>query len=249
MNAYQNLASSYDRLTSDVDYRDFVDFTHRILEREGLRPRTVADLACGTGSASRILAQMGYEVTAVDLSEDMLTEAMDKCADLEQPPRFVHQALQELWLPRGVDLAVCYLDSLDYILDPKDCAEAIRRVWKALNPGGIFVFDVNTPEKLRAMDGQVFLDEDEDVYCVWRGEFDEQSNICTYGMDLFQRRGAVWHRSQEEHQEYAYSIAQLKGFLKDAGFTNIEVYADRVFCAPREGEQRVWFKARKGKIK
>ena len=77
MNAYQNLASSYDRLTSDVDYRDFVDFTHRILEREGLRPRTVADLACGTGSASRILAQMGYEVTAVDLSEDMLTEAMD----------------------------------------------------------------------------------------------------------------------------------------------------------------------------
>jgi hypothetical protein len=68
-------------------------------------------------------------------------------------------------------------------------------------------------------------------------------------MDLFQRRGDVWHRSFEEHQEYAYSIGQLRGYLKAAGFTRIEVYADRCFCAPREGEQRVWFKARKGTVK
>ena len=248
MNAYGALASSYDRLTNDVDYQEFVDFTHAILEQEGVKPRTVADLACGTGSTTRILAQMGYSVTAVDLSEEMLTEAMNKCSDLENLPRFVHQALQELSLPRGVDMAVCFLDSLDYILDPADCAEAIRRTFKALNPGGIFIFDVNTPEKLMAMDGQVFLDEDDDVYCVWRGEYDQETNICTYGMDLFQRHGEIWLRSQEEHQEYAYSIEQLTGFLKDAGFTHIEVYADRCFCDPREGEQRVWFKARKGRI-
>ena len=249
MNAYGALASSYDRLTSDVDYREFVEFTHQILRREGVTPRTVADLACGTGSATRILAEMGYRVTAVDLSESMLTEAMDKCSDLENMPRFVHQALQELWLPRGVDLAVCYLDSLDYILDPQDCAEAIRRVYRALNPGGIFVFDVNTPEKLRNMDGQVFLDEDDDVYCIWRGEFDRETNICTYGMDLFQRRGEVWLRSQEEHREYAYSAGQLRTYLKQAGFTHIEIYADRKFSPPEAGEQRIWFKARKGRIK
>ena len=146
-------------------------------------------------------------------------------------------------------MAVCFLDSLDYILDPADCEAAIHRTYRALNPGGIFIFDVNTPEKLRAMDGQVFLDEDDDVYCVWRGEFDEESNICSYGMDLFQRQGDVWHRSFEEHQEYAYSIEQLTGYLKKAGFTKIEVYADRQFCAPRQGEQRVWFKARKGVVK
>ena len=146
-------------------------------------------------------------------------------------------------------MAVCFLDSLDYILDPADCAAAIRQIYRALNPGGIFIFDVNTPEKLRAMDGQVFLDEDDDVYCVWRGEFDAERNICSYGMDLFQRDGDVWVRSFEEHQEYAYSIEQLKTYLKQAGFTRIEVYADRLFCAPREGEQRVWFKARKGVVK
>lgn len=249
MNAYKNLASSYDRLTNDVDYAGWVDFAQAILEKEGLKPRTVADLACGTGSATRILAQRGYRVTAVDLSESMLTEAMDKCADLENIPTFVHQNLAELKLPRGVDMAVCFLDSLDYILDPADCERAIQRTYRALNPGGIFIFDVNTPEKLRAMDGQVFLDEDDDVYCVWRGEFDDDTNICSYGMDLFQRQGEVWHRSFEEHREYAYSIEQLKGYLKNAGFTHIRVWADREFCAPREGEQRVWFQARKGVVR
>ena len=249
MDAYKELAASYDRLTNDVDYAAVVDFYRQILEREGLRPRTCVDLACGTGSVSVLLAQQGLDVTGVDMSEDMLTVAFDKACGMENPPRFVCQKLQELKMPRAVDLAVCALDSLDYVTDPDDCAEAIRRVYKALNPGGIFIFDVNTPEKLRAMDGQVWLDEDEDVYCVWRGEFDESANICSYGMDLFQRKGDVWARSFEEHREYAYSQQQLTDFLKEAGFTHIEVYADRIFEAPREGEQRIYFKARKGKRK
>ena len=249
MGAYEALAASYDRLTNDVDYEAIVDFYEQILKREGLKPRTAVDLACGTGSVSAILAGRGLSVTGVDMSEEMLTAAQQKCADLPNPPRFVRQSMQKLLLPRGVDLAVCALDSLDYITKPEDCKEAIRRVWKALNPGGIFIFDVNTPEKLRAMDGQVFLDEDEDVYCVWRGEFDEQSNICFYGMDLFQRRGEVWTRSFEEHREYAYSQEQLTGYLKAAGFTRIEVYADRRFETPGAGEQRIYFKARKGIIR
>ena len=248
MDAYHELAKSYDRLTNDVDYQATVDFYMEILHREGLKPRTCVDLACGTGSVTAILAGMGLDTIGVDMSEEMLTVAQQKTMELERMPRFICQKLQELRLPRGVDLAVCALDSLDYITDQKDCAEAIRRTYQVLNPGGIFIFDVNTPEKLRAMDGQVFLDEDDDVYCVWRGEFDEETNICSYGMDLFQRSGKVWHRSFEEHREYAYSEEQLRGFLKDAGFTHIEVYADRLFETPREGEQRIYFKARKGKL-
>jgi len=249
MDAYKALAVSYDRLTNDVDYESVVDFYNQILRREGVSPRTAVDLACGTGSVAILLAMQGIQVTAVDMSEDMLTVAMEKAMEIENPPMFVCQRLQELRLPRGVDLAVCALDSMDYITDPSDCAEAIRRVYKALNPGGVFIFDVNTPEKLRAMDGQVFLDEDEDVYCVWRGAFDEETNICSYGMDLFQREGNAWVRSFEEHREYAYSQSQLTHFLKEAGFTHIEVYADLLFEAPREGEQRIYFKARKGKVK
>ena len=249
MGAYEALAASYDRLTNDVDYRATVDFYRDILAQEGLHPRTAVDLACGTGTVSLLLARQGLNVTGVDLSEEMLTMAQQKAEGLENPPRFVRQSLQELTLPRGVDLAVCALDSLDYITDPQDCAEAIRRVYRALNPGGIFIFDVNTPEKLRAMDGQVFLDEDEDVYCVWRGEFEEETNICSYGMDLFQRQGRLWRRSFEEHREYAYSAEQLTGFLKAAGFTGIRVYGDRRMEPPQPGEQRIYLKARKGRIR
>lgn len=249
MNAYHNLADSYDRLTNDVDYAAVVDFYLQILDREGLHPRTAVDLACGTGSVALQLAQSGIQVTAVDMSEEMLCVAAQKAYESDVPITIVHQKLQKLCLPRGVDLAVCALDSLDYITDPGDCREAIARIYRVLNPGGCFIFDVNTPEKLRAMDGQIFLDEDEDVYCVWRGEFDEKTNICSYGMDLFQRHGNVWYRSFEEHREYAYTQEQLTGYLREAGFTGIEVYADRKFFPPAPGEQRMYFKARKGKIK
>lgn len=249
MNAYQNLAHSYDRLTSDVDYDAVVDFYRTIWTREGLAPRTALDLACGTGSVALRLAEQGLSVTASDLSEDMLTVAQSRCMSLQNPPRFIHQAMEDLYLPVGVDLAVCALDSLDYITDPALCRRAIGRVFRALNPGGLFIFDVNTPLKLRNMDGQVWLDEDDDVYCIWRGEFDEKTNILSYGMDLFQRRGNLWERSFEEHREYAYCASQLVDYLKQAGFTSIAVYADRRLCAPSPEEQRIYLKARKGRIK
>ena len=249
MNAYHALAMSYDRLTDDVNYQEVVDFYFRILDAEGLQPRTAVDLACGTGSVALLLAEKGLRVTAVDMSEEMLCVAAQKAQALEYPPVFVCQKLEKLHLPRGVDLAVCALDSIDYITNPEDCEQAIKRIYKALNPGGCFIFDVNTPEKLRAMDGQIFLDEDDDVYCVWRGAFDEKTNICSYGMDLFQKNGKLWQRSFEEHCEYAYSAEQLVSYLRKAGFTDVAVYGDRCFDAPKPGEQRIYLKARKGRIK
>ena len=249
MQAYHALAASYDRLTNDVDYEATVNFYFDILNREGIRPRSAVDLACGTGSVAALLAKRGIPVTGVDLSEEMLTVAQQKTQMLRPRPFFVRQNLAQLRLPRGVDLAVCALDSLDYITEPDRCRQAIRRIYRALNPGGLFVFDVNTPEKLRAMDGQVFLDEDDDVYCVWRGRFDEETNICSYGMDLFQRDGKRWVRSFEEHREYAYSAQQLTGWLREAGFTRIRVYGDRKLSDPEPGEQRIYIKARKGIVK
>jgi len=249
MEAYHALAASYDRLTNDVDYAATVEFYFRILDKEGLKPRTAVDLACGTGSVALLLASKGIQVTGVDMSEEMLCVASQKAMEQDLPVRFVCQKLQQLHLPRAVDLAVCALDSMDYITDPAECEEAICRVYRALNPGGCFIFDVNTPEKLRAMDGQMFIDEDDDVYCVWRGEFNGTTNICTYGMDLFQRQGRVWNRSFEEHREYAYTAQQLTQYLRRAGFTSIAVFADRRFDKPAPGEQRIYLKARKGKIK
>ncbi len=247
MSAYEALAASYDRLTDDVAYRATADYLERLLAAAGKHPKSVLDLACGTGSLSMVLAERGYRVLGADLSEEMLAVAYGKAMALpkDKRPYFIHQAMQRLRLPYAVDCAVCCLDSLNYVTDPADCRETLRRVHAALAPGGVFLFDVNTPENLRAMDGQVFLDEDDDVYCVWRGAYDTETRICSYGMDLFQRRGRLWRRSFEEHCEYAYEPEELRRWLEEAGFTDVTVYGDRSMEPPQPGAQRIYFAAYK----
>ena len=247
MSAYEALAFSYDSLTQDIPYEQMLTYMEALLQRHEVRPASVLDLACGTGSMSVLLAQKGYQVLAADMSEDMLSMAWDKASELEENrPFFICQPMQRLRLPKPVDWVVCCLDSLNYVTDPEHCREAIRRVYNNLSDGGAFVFDINSAEKLRGLDGQIFLDETEDTYCVWRAEFDEEENICYYGMDLFQKNGAVWERSFEEHREYAYTVEQLTAYLKEAGFAVIETYGDRTMELPGPGEQRIYFYAQKG---
>ncbi len=246
MSAYEALAESYDSLTLDIPYEEMLSYMETLLQRHAIQPRSVLDLACGTGSMSVLLAKQGYRVLAADMSEEMLTAACEKMSELEENmPFFICQPMQKLRLPYTVDWVLCCLDSLNYVTDPADVKETFHRVWEALAPGGAFIFDINSEEKLRGLDGQVFLDENEDTYCVWRAEFEEQENICYYGIDLFQREGDLWQRSFEEHREYAYAVPQLTAFLQEAGFRTIEVYGNRTLEAPKAGEQRIYFFAQK----
>lgn len=247
MSAYGALACSYDSLTLDIPYEEMLSYMEALLHRHETRPETVLDLACGTGSMSLLLAKRGYRVLAADASEDMLAMAWEKASELEEnPPYFICQRMEQLRLPYAVDWVCCCLDSLNYVTDPAHAREALRRVHDCLTPGGALIFDINSPEKLMGLDGQVFLDENDDTYCVWRAEFDREENICYYGMDLFQRRKKLWQRSFEEHREYAYTVPQLTDFLRQAGFSTIEVYGDRSFQPPADGEQRIYFYAQKG---
>ena len=246
MSVYEALAASYDGLTYDIPYDDVLRFMQQLLNKAGVKPETVVDLACGTGSLSVRLAKAGYRVYGVDLSEDMLTVAMNKAMELEENmPFFICQNMCELELPEQVDWVVCMLDSINYLADPDDCAAMIRQVAACLKPGGMFIFDFNTPYKLRGLDGQVFLDENEDSYCVWRAEFDEEENICYYGIDLFQyvEEENLWERSFEEHREYAYTPEQLTAYLQQAGFESITLYGDGELRAPTQTEQRIYITA------
>ena len=130
----------------------------------------------------------------------------------------------------------CCLDSINYVTSPKKLARAFRRVHTFLMPGGLFLFDINTPQKLRGLDGQMFLDESEDAYCVWRADWSERRRICTYGMDIFRLEpGGLWSRWEEVHEEYAYEPAELEELLRQAGFRQIRQYGELRFRAPREG--------------
>jgi SAM-dependent methyltransferase len=242
--AYESLAFAYDGLTQDIDYPAVLDFFESVLSSHGRAVDSVLDLACGTGSMSLLLAKKGYRVLAADISEEMLTVAQQKSAQVpDNPPFFICQPMQRLRLPYGVDAVCCFLDSLNYVTDPKDCRSAIERVYKALNPGGVFFFDINTPYKLRGLNGQVFLDENPDSYCVWRVEFEEETGLCYYGIDLFRKQKALWERSFEQHCEYAYEPEELLCWLREAGFSHVELYGDLRMESPTAEEQRIYFAA------
>ena len=242
MSCYEELAASYDSLTEDVEYRKRADFLLKLLGKSRIPVHTVLDLACGTGTMTCLLAEAGFEMIGVDQSEDMLAEAAGKqVSEGKIPPIYLQQSMEKLDLYGTVEAAVCCLDSLNYLTDARALRRTLQRLHLFVAPGGVFLFDINSPEKLRGLDGQVFLDEGEDVYCVWRTEFDKRSRICTYGMDIFRREGDMWRRSQEEHYEKAWEVEELKGFLQEAGFGHIRTYGDCVLRAPKEDEQRIYF--------
>ena len=245
--AYEFLAGCYDRFTQDVDYPRWADYIETHFTRCALPIRTVLDLACGTGSLTAELARRGYEMIGADCSEEMLSVAAEKCRGAGAiEPIFLHQAMEDLDLYGTIDACVCCLDSVNYVTSPKKLARAFRRVHTFLMPGGLFLFDANTPDKLRALDGQLFLDEDEDAYCVWRAEFSPRRRVCTYGMDLFFReQGDLWRREAEVHEEYPYEPAELEDMLRQAGFRQIRQYGELKLRAPKPGEGRIFFAARK----
>ena len=175
------------------------------------------------------------------ISPDMLAQAAEKNRDAEGiAPIFLCQSMDQLDLYGTIDACVCCLDSINYVTDPKKLRRAFQRVHLFLMPGGLFLFDVNTPAKLEGLDGQVFLDETEDAYCVWRTEY--HRGLCTYYMDLFdRRRDGAWQRELEIHRQRAYTTEELTGWLRAAGFNDIRTWGDGKLRRPTENEQRIYF--------
>ena len=245
MSSYARLAPFYDGLTRDVDYGAFLRFYEQVFAAYGKRPSSVLDLACGTGTLTCLMAERGYDMIGADASPDMLSVAIQKSWELpaENRPLFLAQSMQTLDLYGTVEAAVCSLDGVNY-LAPAELDETLRRLRLFVEPGGLFLFDVNSEEKLRALDGQIFLDETEDVYCVWRAELDASGAFLRYGMDLFCREGELWTREFEEHREYLYSVEELRSHLSDAGFGEIRVFGDKKLSPPENGEGRIFLAAK-----
>jgi len=240
VSCYDALAPWYDSLTGDVPYSAIADFYETEFAADGGEFRLLLDLCCGTGSMTWELAGRGYEMIAADRSVDMLMQAQSKQVPCSVTPLFLCQSAEELDLYGTVDAAVCCLDGLNYI--PADTlTEVFRRLHLFIRPGGLFLFDVRTPDFLRSLDGQVFVDEKDDVLCLWRADFDGELGALVYGMDLFTRHGRLWERSEEEHIEYAHEPETLRALLEAAGFENVRLRSD----GPQGGAGRLYIIARR----
>ena len=240
MSCYNYLAPWYDSLTGDVPYNKFADFYEAEFHRDGGEFRLLLDLCCGTGTLTWELAQRGYELIAVDASVDMLMQAQGKYIDVEVPPMFLCQDAAELDLYGTVDAAVCSLDGMNYI-PPEDLPELFHRLHLFVRPDGLVIFDIRTPEFLRSLDGSVFVDETEDVLCLWRADFDDEISAIIYGMDIFSKRGRHWDREREEHIEYSHTPELLRAIMEKEGFRDIQFRTD----APQGDAGRLFITAKR----
>lgn len=237
-NAYMGLARFYDDLTGDVPYEAFAQYYEYQFQKRGKDVKTLLDFACGTGTLTCMMARRGYEMIAADASSDMLMELMDKAYAMEdvEPPLVLCQDAVSLDLNDVVDACYSSLDGINYI-HPEDLLELFRLLHLFIAPDGLLIFDVNSPERFKSLDGQVFVDETDDVLCLWRADFDYEENALIYGMDLFTHtEDGLWEREIEEHVEYAHSIEWLVHELQKAGFVNVE--AD--FHGPQSDKGRVF---------
>ena len=225
MISYGPLARFYDGLTDDVPYEAFAEYYRSLFASDGGEFHLLLDLCCGTGTLTVMLAEAGYEMIGVDASPDMLSVARQKAEEAGVNPLILCQSAEELDLYGTVDAAVSSLDSFNY-LEPEVLPEVLHRLYLFIRPGGLLVFDIRSKEWLKRLDGSTFVDEDDDILCLWRADYNTEEDLIVYGMDLFSRCGELWHRQSEEHIEYAYEEKELAGLLHEAGFESVIIDAD-----------------------
>ena len=239
---YNRFAYFYDKLINDVDYKLWVDYYYKIFQRYGISPKLGLDLGCGTGSLTTEFSHRGVEMTGIDLSEDMLMVAREKSEGMDI--LYLNQDMTEFELYGTVDFIVSSLDCINYITDKRDLLKVMKLANNYLNPGGLFIFDINTRYKLENIIGNnTFILENENVFCSWQNEYDKKKKICDFYLTFFLKEGSNYSRFDEEHSERAYEIEEIKALIENSGMKLLKVYDHLSFENPKKNSERVFFVA------
>lgn len=237
-----NIAPYYDALMAGVPYRYWVDYVQQLLARLDYHPRTVLDLACGTGNVSEELARRGYQVTGADLSAEMIEVAKSKGGIVD----YHVQDMSELNLGRQFDLVISLFDSLNYVTDVERLAAAIKRVYEHVSDGGVFIFDVNTVYALsHHFFDQANLSADHYPKYIWTSSYDHSTRICRVDMTFEVLENGQTVQFKEVHLQRGHSLEELSTMLTDAGFGVEEVLHAYKFRKPTRRSDRVFYVARR----
>ena len=242
---YAKLAEIYDRIMRPVGYEMWADYVEKLCARYGHQPRRLLDLACGTGSTSLPFARRGYEVVGVDSSPAMLAVARAKAAAAGHKIDFIQGDMRDFSLPAPVDLAICLFDSINYLLTPADVARACAAVYRALAPGGLFVCDANTRHRLSRIEDEEMVFTEDDYCLVWRNSYDREREIWRADLTGFLRRGELFERFVEAHEERAYGPRELADAVAAGGLELVAMHAAFGFEPVAEGTDRVYVVARR----
>lgn len=254
MSSYGKFAYVYDALMADMPYPDWLAFAETAWSKYG-KPRTVAELGCGTGSLTLPLAAAGYHMTGIDLSSDMLAVARRKLEEQPQGRRFlregsvqwVQQNMKEWELPEPVDAVISFCDCLNYVLEEQDIQSVFASTYAGLKPGGTFLFDVHHPDTLvRYEEEQPFVLDEPDISYIWTCELDVPRREIEHHLSIFAReegRQDVYRRFEEIHTQRAYDPEWMKQELLAAGFREVSVYADFEWIEADDLAQRLFYVA------
>ena len=250
MEAYRSFAQVYDLFMDNVDYDSWSSYLIGLLKRYGVDSGLVLELGCGTGNMTERLARAGYDMIGVDCSEDMLEIAQEKKLESGLDILYLEQDMREFELYGTVRAVVSVCDSLNYILEEEELLQVFRLVNNYLDPGGIFLFDLNTVQKYREIGESVIAENREESSFIWENDFDEESKINEYQLTIFLMEGKdrLYRKYEELHCQRGYSLEKIRALLEEAGLEFLDVFEAFTDRKPGEKSERIYFAAReKGK--
>ena len=245
---YQAFAELYDELMNDVDYESWADYYTRLLSIFGVRGGKLCECACGTGSLTIPLHRRGFQMTGVDLSQEMLWQAAQKSRKLGIAIPFVKQDMKALNLHRPMDAVLATCDGVNYLLTEEDLLSFVRAAHRAIRPGGALVFDVSTPYKLKHVLCSGLMGEDrEDITYLWQNTWHEKKQKVDLDLCFFVREQDGRYRRLDEHQcQRAWDMKTLKETMWHAGFRAVSLYGDYTLSPAKEDNQRWHIAATRG---
>lgn len=231
--SYESFAGVYDLFMDNIDYPAWCTYLTGILKDYGIEDGLIAELGCGTGSMTELLAAEGYDMIGIDNSPDMLEVAQEKRVESGLDILYLMQDMREFELYGTVRAIVSVCDSMNYLTEDGDLEQVFRLANNYLDPGGLFIFDMNTEYKYREMLGdQTIAEERENCSFIWDNYYYEEEKINEYQLSLFvedpvlsEKTGQdICRKFQEMHYQRAYSLAEVKAALEVAGMEFIAAY-------------------------
>ena len=245
---YSNLASFYDQLNLECDYPSLASFlVSEIKKHEKTSTSLVLDLACGTGKLTMMLHDMGYDMTGVDISDEMLACAKQISSEKgKNDILWLCQNMTDFELYGTVDACVCTLDSINYLSSINDVKKCFSLVHNYLIPDGVFVFDVNTPYRFENVYGQNdYILESENTLLAWQNDYNKKTRRCNFYLSIFTKeKDGSYRRIDEVQGEKCYSMRQIKSALSDCGFEILGVCGSLDGTPIKETDEKWYFTAR-----
>ncbi|ARD49535.1 class I SAM-dependent methyltransferase [Sporosarcina sp. P33] len=243
--SYSAFAPIYDELMNDIPYDAYVELLD--LASAGVFGKKVLDIGCGTGLLSAMLAKKGAKVTGVDLSADMLEVAAHRAQSLSLDIEFIEQPMQQLDVGDTFDAAVISIDSLNYVIRQADVEETFRRIYSALNKGGVLLFDVHSLFKMDEifLEGPFIFDNQRITYVWQTAPGDELHSIYSELAFFVKQEDGSYRRFNEVHMQRSFAVPEYVQMLEEAGFQIERIFADWEDEAPDEESERIFFQARK----